>query len=526
MSPLRAVVAAHLEGSFNRARRQFGTLGVVTTWVIIGLGFAVFVLPFVAGMTVMGFLLGDCLQGEGNAERNLSAIALFLTGLTVFGGAFAGLSGASRQLPWEALQAYPVSPRALFAAELVACATEVLTVAELLALAGVCAGIAVASPAATPFLVLAFVLCVLTTMSIQLAVASVAQRVSKQARVVVVLLPVLAVLWSVGTPRVWSTLTAKAPTAIGDFALAAGLSSPMGQLLLGARAPYGGTDWSNALWQVLPGLMLAVGAVLLAYALVSREKPIAAGDDVARSGKLWSFSSQTFGMARLQFEVLATSLPGRAMLLMPLLTIVLIRGPLAHFFSQGPWVVPAAFLYAGLSSTNLLFNQFGLDRHGVKALLLLPIDERALLEGKQWAFATWQALQALLLTVLLMLSGFTAWAPLLMGLGLATCSFLLCSMVGQFMSIWQPHPLTKNGMRGMRPPLVVVLATMATVFVGGGSLFMFGSMLQRSLPRAGGLVMLVLALGLFGASRALLRFNTGFLRASRERLVESLSATA
>ena len=50
----------------------------------------------------------------------------FRTSLTLLGGAFAGIGGASRQLPWESLQAYPVSPRALFAAELVAGSTEVL----------------------------------------------------------------------------------------------------------------------------------------------------------------------------------------------------------------------------------------------------------------------------------------------------------------------------------------------------------------------------------------------------------------
>lgn len=526
VSPLRAVVTAHLQGSFNRARKQFGTLGVVASGALIAVGFLLFIVPFVAGLTFVGVLLGDCLRGEGNVERNLAAIALFLGGLTVLGGAFAGLGGASRQLPWEALQAWPVSARALFLAELVAGATEVLTVAELLALAGVCAGVSFSSPRATPFLVLAFVLCAVTTMSIQLLVASVAQRVSKQARVVVVVLPVMAVLLSVGSPRVMALLTGKEPSAIGRIAQAVGLASPMGQLLRAARVPYGVGDWSEVPLLLLPGVLLLVGSVVAAFQLVSREKPLSTALGTGPARRLWSFSSPALGIARLQWESLTTSLPGRAMLLMPPLTVVLIRGPLAHLTAQGTWVVPAAFLYAGLSSTNLLFNQFGLDRHGVKALLLLPIEERDVLAGKLWAFAAWQAVQTAMLVGLMVLSGYADPAALGLGVALAACSFFLCASIGQFMSIWQPHPLTRSGMRGMRPPLVVVLVTMATVFGGGGMLFAIASTLFRATPAWSGLVMGALALALGGLSQLVLRFNAGFLKVSRERLVESLGATA
>jgi hypothetical protein len=169
--------------------------------------------------------------------------------------------------------------------------------------------------------------------------------------------------------------------------------------------------------------------------------------------------------------------------------------------------VPAAFLYAGLSSTNLLFNQFGLDRHGVKALFLLPIDERSVLQGKQLGFAAWQGVQTALLFVLMLLSGYTDASALFLGVAVAVCSFFLVSSIGQFVSIWQPHPLTKSGMRGARPPLVVVMATLATVFGGGGALFFASSSLFRAVP-------------------PMLRFNTAFLKVSRERLVESLGATA
>ncbi len=525
MSPLRAVVTAHLEGSFNRARKQFGTLGVVASAVVIGVAFLFFVVPFVTGLTFMGFLLGDCLQGEGQAERNLSAIAIFLSALTVLGGAFAGLGGASRQLPWESLQAYPVSPRALFAAELVAGSTEVLALAELLALLGVCAGVAVASPRAAPFLLLIFLCSVVTTMSVQLLVASLAQRVSKQVRIMFVVLPIMALLLSFGSPKVMAVLTSKRQTDVGVVAQSVGRLLPVGQALEAATAPYTGA-WRTVPLELVPMVALMLGTLFVAYLLVSREKPMAQEQGGGVAKKLWSFTSPTWGIARLQWETLTTSLPGRMMLLMPPLTIVLIRGPLSQLLNRGSWVVPAAFLYAGMSSTNLLFNQFGLDRHGVKALFLLPVDERAVLEGKQWAFAAWQTVQTVMLAGLMVMSGYTDPFALFLGVAIAACSFFLISSIGQFVSIWQPHPLTKSGMRGMRPPLVVVLATMGTVFGGGGLLFFASYSLFQRAPQWSGLVMSLVAVLLAIGSRALLRFNTGFLKVSRERLVESLGATA
>jgi hypothetical protein len=526
VSPFRAVVTAHLEGSANRLRRQLGALGLVATVLVLVAAFALFVVPFVAGLSFMGYLLGDALQGEGPFERNRGALALFLSSLTIIGGVFAGIGGASRQLPWESLQAYPVSPRALFAAELVAGATEFLTVVELVALAGVCVGITAASPGAAPFLVVAFLAGAVLTLSLQLGVASVAQRLTRQVRVLFVVVPVLAMLLSIGSPTVMKTLTAKKETSLVQAALEVGRQSPMGRLLEAAQAPYGGVGWSDVPLLLLPVLGLTVVSLIGAYLLVSREKPLPTETGAGPARQLWSFDAPWAGIARLQWETLTTSLPGRMMMAMPLLTVVLIRGPLATLTGRGAWVVPAAFLYAGLSSTNMLFNQFGLDRHGVKALFLLPVDGRAVLTGKQVGFAAWQAVQAVFLTILLVLSGQHDPFALLLGLALGACSFLIVSTVGQFMSIWQPHPLTKNGMRGARPPLVVVLVTLVTVFGSGGGLMVAASSMFERSPALSVVVFSVLALGLGLVAAGVNRFNAGFLEVSRERLVESLGASA
>ncbi|MCA2978712.1 MAG: hypothetical protein INH41_25200 [Myxococcaceae bacterium] len=526
VSAVQAVVTAHLEGSVNRLRRQLGTLGVVATTVLVVAAFVVFVLPFVAGLSLVGYLLGEALRADVAYERNLSGLALFLSMLTLLGGFFSGIGGASRQLPWESLLAYPVGPRALFAAELVAGVTEFLTVVEVVALAGVCVGVTVASPRAAPFLLVAFGCGVLLTLSLQLAVASLAQRLTRQVRLLVVTLPLLAFILSLGSPALLKVLTSRETTTLGQWVLAFGRASPMGKLLYASRASYGTVAWSEVPALLAPVLLFTAVSVVGAYLLVSRERPLAPDAAAGAAKALWSFAAPWVGVARLQWETLATSLPGRMMMAMPLLTVVLIRGPLAVLTARGSWVVPAAFLYAGLSSTNMLFNQFGLDRHGVKALLLLPIDEYALLKGKQVAFAAWQLVQACFLTVLLAFAGQTDRPALLLGFALSACAFFLVSMVGQFMSIWQPHPLSKNGMRGARPPLLVVLVTLATVFGGGGGLMALASVLFSRAPGWSGPVMGLVALGLGLASAPVMRFNAGFLRTNRERLVEALAATA
>ena len=168
-------------------------------------------------------------------------------------------------------------------------------------------------------------------------------------------------------------------------------------------------------------------------------------------------------MARLQWTALAGSIPGRFGLVMPLITLVLIRGPLAELTGRGAWVIPGAFTYCAFAGTNLLFNQFGLDRHGVKALLLLPISDEALLRGKIFGFAAWQGLQAILLTVLLVLTGKHEPLELLLGVLLYACLFLVLSTVGQFSSLWQPQPMTRATMRGAQPPLTVVLLMVGTL---------------------------------------------------------------
>jgi len=180
---------------------------------------------------------------------------------------------------------------------------------------------------------------------------------------------------------------------------------------------------------------------------------------------------------------------------------------ITNFFSA---ITPKA------ASANLLFNQFGLDRHGVKVLFLLPVDPLALLRGKLIGFAAWQSVQALMLFVLLVVTGKGEPMEFVIGLLLYACVFLILAMVGQFASIWQPRPLRKNGLRAAQPPLAIVLIMFGTLATAGALLYGVLFVMKRNAP--GWEVPVLLGVGalLFAMVFPVVNFNALFLERNRE----------
>ena len=530
MSPLRAVLFAHWQSSFNRVRRQQGSMGAVATVIIMALLVMTLILPLTVSLAVVGYLCGSALQDPsayGNqaqaVARAVGGAALFLTAITVMGGPVAGLSGSTRQLPWEQLQAFPAPPRLLFAAELVAGAGELITSLELVVLAAFLLGVTVGWPFLAPFALFAFVGTAISMLSLQMITGSLTHRLSRQTVAVLAVLPFIAIGMSMATPSIVKTVTDAQNRLVLDEVLRAAASTPGGQVFAASALAHTG-QWLDALLRLLPLGLLAIVSVFAAYLLVAREKE-ATITETGAAKKLWSFSTPRWGLARLQLHTLAGSLPGKISLLMPLITIVVIRGPMAAIRGTG-WVVPSAFIYASVSSINVLYNQFGLDRHGVKSLFLLPIDEKELLIGKQIGFSLWQGLQMVMLTALLALTGHSD-PPELAGGVLVACSLhLIFSIIGQFMSIWQPRPLNRGGMRANQPPLMVVLATMGSLIVTAAFLGGTWYALAHFVPGKEWVGFAALTALLFFVFQLALRFNTAFLRSNKEAIVETLSASA
>jgi hypothetical protein len=524
VSAFRALAVAHLQSTWNRLRKQMGTAAL---WVFIGvlLFLAVTVaLPMLGSLGLLGWAAGHALGGS-ETERAIGLSAVIFSGITLVLGIIGGISSGSRQLPWETLRGFPVRSFTLFLAECFAGAGEVITLFELCALGVVCLGASVGAPWGAPFFLVLFLTHAVALLALQQLFGSLAQRLSRQLRAMLVLLPIAAVSMSYLAPLLAKYVTGNEYVTWGDrLARVQGLF-PAGWTMRAAHeVTQGQVSAAAVLGAVVFPVVLAGLLLVAAWQFVAREKPLAIEHDRTRPVRLWSFRSQLMGVARLQWESLSRSLPGRFGLVMPLLTLVLIRGPLAELIPGRGWTAPIAFGYASLAGTNLLFNQFGLDRHGVKVLFLLPVEPLALLRGKLLGFAAWQAVQAGLLAGLLALTGRGEPGELVIGVLLYADIFLILAMVGQFASIWQPRPLRKNGLRAAQPPLVLVLMMFGTLGTAGGLLYGVLSGLKRAAPDLQIPVLLGVGVALFALAFPIVAFNAVFLERSREKLVEVLGS--
>ncbi|MBS1152882.1 MAG: hypothetical protein H6Q89_4580, partial [Myxococcaceae bacterium] len=276
-------------------------------------------------------------------------------------------------------------------------------------------------------------------------------------------------------------------------------------------------------WQgLLSGVLLLAGVLLAAYVVLLRERDSAVVEGSGRPDRLWSHSTPVLNVARLQLQTLLGSHLGKFAFAMPLITLVLVRGPFSELAGASRWLIPGAFVYISLAANGLGFNQFGLDGHGVKALFLLPIGERAILEGKQLGFAAWQALQALLLAGLLLLVQKPRLDELLAGMLLFACYFFAQGVVGQRTSIWLPRRMLRTSMKNSQIPLPVVLISLATTVVSG---LLFGTAWWALVSFARPLLlpgMGVVATLAFLGSRPFVQLNAGFLARNRERIVEGV----
>lgn len=525
MTPFRALAVVHLQSTWNRMRKQMGTSGLWALVLLVVMILLTSVLPLLLGLGAAGYFAGARLS-EAESESAVALTALGFSALTLFAGLLGGISSGSRQLPWETLKVFPVRNVSLFGAELFAGAGEAITLFELMALLTTCVGLSIGAPLATPLFLLLFVTHALALLALQQLAGSLAQRLSRRLRVMLIFLPLAAIALPSLVPMIIKRVDQASLEGWADRLGSASHFLPARAVLEAARELVtGDLGHSTLLWAIVTPSGVAAVLCFLAYEVVSRERPLTQDTHTGPAAKLWTFKSQTWGVARLTWESLAQSLPGRFGLLMPLLTIVLVRGPLAEILPGRGWTAPIAFGYAALAGTNLLFNQFGLDRHGVKVLFLLPIDLGAMLRGKLLGFAAWQALQAGLLTVLLALTGHHAVLELLVGLMLYVCVFFILAMVGQFASIWQPRPLRKNGLRASQPPLVVVLIMMGTLLTTGALLYGVTFGVRMFWPGWELPVLLGIGVLLFLLMFPVLAFNALFLERSREKLVEVLGSS-
>ncbi len=525
VSAFRALAAAHFQGSISQTRRQFGTTGF---WVLVILAVLLVVfglLPLLPIAFGVGFFTGRGLSSP-KSEWVASIGAVVSTAIVVFGGLINGISGSTRQLPWETLKAFPIGRRTLFITEFLASTLDVLTGMTVLLFGLATLGLSVGSPRAAPFFFILGSTHCISLLAAQHLIGGLFQRLTKSAKALLIVLPFVAFAMSVLPAALFKDTSRQRGTAVLEQLATLGHWAPAGRLFQSALHAINGHLTLDDVYSVLLNMLLAMLALVLAYWFVVTERPPETIDTSSGSRRLWSFRHPVFGVARLQFQMLMKSTAGQFGFFVPVATIILIRGPLSRVFADSSFATPAAFAYAALAGTNLLFNQFGLDRHGVKVLLLLPLSSETLLKGKWLGFAGWQATQLALLVVLSVLSGQRAVQPLLLGAMVYLLVFLIESIIGQFSSIWQPRPIQASGMRGARPPLLVSLVVLATVSGTGGLIASVLLLTGWLAPGFESLFFALLLLPLSGILLSAFKVSALLLDRNREKLGETLAGNA
>ena len=526
-SPLYALLAAHSLATRNRLGRELGRSGVWLLGIALALFGTTFLLPLWALMVAIGWLLGMGLPGRGS-EALLGA-ALFAT--SFLGGATSGVMSGAKQLTWESYKTYPVRFRAVFVAELVASAVDLMPIVLGLSTLCMCDGVAIAAPRTLWILPIVFAEGVCGVLLVQLLVGALAETLVRRLRVALGVLAVVVWIAIAVSAMIPAELKAQgrdpfSPERLALFAQAtrglqhAALALPTTAAARSLGAWIDHRPLEALAWHLYPLTVLALVG-LLAAKLLERDASGHETQDEAPE-KLWSFRTPAAGLARLQFATIMDSRLGRFGLVVPLVVIALLRGPLAEISGQTAWAVPGAFLYLSLVGNQFQLNQFGLDGHGVKALLLLPIDESDLWRGKARGLILYQALQAALLAGLLAVLLRPPLLFLVAGVVLFFVMAIVQNAVGRATSVWMPRMLPRKSVRANTTPIGLVLVGLALSVVGGGALGSAFAALARFAPRAlvPGMLLALAASAL--ANRALLPRAARGLRFGKERLLAAL----
>lgn len=513
MSPVRALLEAHVAAVKNRMRREISRNGawLFGALMLVVVGTSVF--PALIGLAVGGFFLGKALPDPFAA----SIVGMLLSALGLFGGLVSGTLGGTRQLAWESYRTFPLRQRDLLVAEVVAGVGDLVPLLLSLGAFTLLGAVVAGRPAAAPVALVVGLETLLIVLLLQLVVGGLAAALVKRVRVALVGVLLLAWLGS-SLPLM---VERAGVVAVGEVLHRVGDAMPLTYGALGLADAARGA-WLTALArQAYP---LAFIGLLAALASVQLGRDLAKGGQAGgRAGsRSFRFRDASSGVAELHFRILLDSPVGRFGLVLPLITVFLVRGPFAEMLGRTAWVVPASFSYVTLSSMHFQTSLFGLDGHGVKALFTLPLRAREILDGKIRGLLRYQAIQIGLLTLLLALFQRPSPLELAAGVFLALASFGAQVSLGQFTSSWMPRAIARRAAQKSGVPLPLLVVSSGS-WVGVS--FVLSSVYTQAAVRAPALLVPVMALfavaglaALFGTRARAARY----LDASRERIIERI----
>ncbi len=522
---LRALLVAHAQMMVNRTRRGLGRRGLVG-FVLVLLILFCSALPLFGAFGVLGFLFGR------GIERPVAAplMGVVLTGTALGFGVVGGLLGGARQLTWDAYRSFPVPFRTLFFAETLASLGDLVVLGFLGMTAMMGGAFAWMAPALTPFVLLLLGQMVLWVLFVQQLVGSLAVSAVRRLRraMGVLFLATWAGVSVVASAARELQNDLQGPDLLRLRALWHDARPLIDRLppVLSVRAMVLARQGSfgRALLLELPLLAGTMLLGVLSYAVLRREERPQGARDREAPGADRRFRARVppaWTLARLHFHHIARSLQGRFGLVVPLITVVMVRGPLLSAGVGAEYTLPGSVLYVALAATQFHFNQFGLDGQGVKTLFLLPVSMRDVLLGKTLALLAYAAVQNFLLLVLLALVLRPTPADLLAAALLAACLAIAHALEGHWISVVLPRPLAMHRMNatGLSGAQLLPLAVGMLNGAAFGSLY---ALAWRASPGARVPVLAVFLVAMVALYRTLLPHATKFATARRETVVEIL----
>jgi len=545
-SPLRAVLTAHLRASWNRTLRESQVTGAWSLVLVAGLLGLFAILPALGLAGVLGYGAGKYL---GTHPAPLLILGTGLTLVPALLGLMEGILMAGRGLPWDAFRAFPLRFRTLVLAELATAAGSVIFL-----LAGSTAlvfflSLSVMRPALAPAALLWWAgggLVHLLAVQVGSGVSSLLARKLRFAGFLVILLLSIAPALVMSTVERRAEVTARAQGAEGRAVRKARAEAmkkhfedtmvrlgqvavflPGTQSVRGSLELVQGTVGPGLLRQLYPlaclGLLALAGARLLAAEERDQRRREVAPRS-AKAARLWSFAQPSQGIARLMGTAILKSHVGRFTFVMPIFPLVLFAGPLQRL-GEGSQALAIAVVYVLLATGSLVYNQFGLDRHGIKALFLLPVSGETLLQGKALALGLHGA--ALTVLTLALSLPFIRTSPLsvLSAFALGACLLVVNLAVGQWTSVWQPRALPWDSFNRTNLPFATAMVNLGVNAGAGGLFFGLNALLVWLVPGAAFPVMAALAAALWGFYLKVVLPALGvYVDRHRERMLHALEA--
>ena len=535
VSPFRAVLFAHFQATWNRSAKEMGKSGRLV--LVLALGSLIFlaILPLAGVSALGGFAIGKGFD-HWSAPVILASVLAFVPAMV---GIISGILGGTKALQWESYRTYPLSLRQIFSAELVAGIGDPMPAVAGFGLLCLCLGLSAAHPSLLPLALLLWLQAMLWMLLLQHLVGSLAAALMKRLKLALILFGMAFWILSVMTSMVPQShasqrgqhlQAALSPERLLQIKQAGRMALDVLQALPSSHATQGLTEVLRGAWLAALLHQLAPLAILmLALVLVARQMEREADPQIMELQhfsksveKLWTFRTPAMGLAKLHWKTIMGSQLGRFGLLMPVMTIVLLKGPFAHLGKPGFWALPGAFGYLALAGSQMQYNQFGLDGHGVKALLLLPIRSSDILLGKLGGMAMYQGLQAGIMILLFALLLHPGVLEILAALCLAGCFFFVQMGLGHWTSCWLPRAMPRSSLKSGSLPVPVVLIGIGTGLL---NFLLFGGTFLLCSWKAPWLLLPVMAGLLAGCALAywllLPTFET-YLDQRREKLVEAL----